>query len=851
MAQITTTSSTTPFAYQYTLIERSLVNGYLYVMVKSSTADRYDLYRSTNGGTSWSLFLSLTRTNVVEIGPIFLLDPRYNILLWCYRTNESSTDRVYVRAIPDLGAATPTWTSEVLVTAWANGGAPGAAITGMALASYVVTGSFVYVVTAIGLVTGGNQLVRVYGLRGSTVLDLAVTGIVNGTVSWGKPGSGRSTPSLEIQHNGDGKTSSTPNLWLSFGRAYLGVVKLAWNGSGWTAPSSMVTVRTDLAGADSISGRWDGVRFVLAVPNPVAGATDTVLIHERDQSNTTTTTRTTPAHPTGTIRNATVSYNAVSRDIRVYAVGTSTTVLYFVDFIRSTGLWGTWGQVSANALLGAAGDNYAVRRGSYGNAKHDVIDARTGTPNITEHFAQSLSYTPYPPTWNLAGQTYTNGGAADVAAALPLAWTFADPDPADTQSAYALSRQVGAGTLAYYRASDATWQATEQKNTSGTNGVTLAAAWAAGSDAQYTFKVKTWDSSDVASLYSDGLVIIPSAKVNPTITAPAAAGTITSDHVTLTWTVSEQSQYRVQLNVTGAELVYDSGWVADTAARSLVIPYTLPDATNWTITLSTRNTEGLASNDVTRQFTVDYLEPPQPSVTAVANPANGVINVTLSSPTPVGAQPTVINREIWRRAWSAPALNANPYFETNASDWTAVNSTIVRSTTYAHQGVASLRLTPNGTGAACYAQCGTVLLDQNAYYTAEAWGRPDTANKPLRVYLHFWSGVTFLSSLQLDMTVVAGGWFHLELTGPGNSVPAADRISMAAGIVQTPAVTDVVYLDEMILSVGTTDAGIRMARDLGSTLATADWRAASGVAYQYRARVTGDNGTSVYSAWVS
>ena len=172
---------------------------------------------------------------------------------------------------------------------------------------------------------------------------------------------------------------------------------------------------------------------------------------------------------------------------------------------------------------------------------------------------------------------FRSGDAADVSSTLVLDWNFVDSDPSDTQSAYAVSRQIGAGSLTYWRASDSTWQATEQKNTSATTGLSLATSWASASDAAHTFKVKVWDTPDAASGYSSGFIVIPSARVNPSFVAPTADQVITISSIFIDWTASEQTAFKVTLESNpGAVIMYNSGWVNSTTTE-FTPPFTLVD----------------------------------------------------------------------------------------------------------------------------------------------------------------------------------------------------------------------------------------------------------------------------------
>lgn len=793
MATIATTTNTTPFIYpSTTLLARDPTTGYLYCMIKASTADNYTIYRSTNGGTSWASFLNLVRTNVTEIGSIFVHSEGW--LYWCYRTNESSQDRIYFRRASLAG--TGSWQGEVQLAAVANGGVAGAIYAGVDL-TVVRTpsaGHFICVVAATN--SGSTHGVTAFGVTISPTTGIPVlnNGIIVGNRLWLFTGSGRITPSIDLEHIGNGEGAGSPNAWIAFGRDKLVMVKMAWNGAGWAGPSSVVAIASSITATNSIAARWDGSRWLMAIQSPTN--TSAVAVYERNQANSTTIVRTTGTHPTGVIRNCTLAYSATSGDIRVYAVGTSTTVLYYADFIRATGLWSAWTSVLATAVLGATGDNFGARRNSYGDARYSVYTAHTGSSTI--HTLQTLAYAPNTPTWTTAGLPYVDGGAADVALPLTLDWIFTDPDINDTQGWFAVSRQIGAGALNYWRASDSTWQVAEVQNAGSSTTLTLAAAWGTDGTAAHAYKVKVWDSAGTASAYSAALTVLPSARVDPVITAPAAAAVLVADSVTATWTAAEQTAYRVSLDtnpgtalnsnpyfetnatnwspsggtfarstaqfhqgvasglltpngvattvevgseqvvadpgtsyrasawvrcaaarnvnigfnfydaagtfigdaiqtvavplttwtlldltatpISGTGLIQikvqmtgtppaghllyidearihgpltsDSGWIADSVTRSYTPAYRLPDVTAWTLKLSTRNLDGLASTEQTVSFTVDFVEPAVPTLVCTPVPAAGWIAVAITNPTPGGGQPVLSYNDLYRRVAS-------------------------------------------------------------------------------------------------------------------------------------------------------------------------------------------------------
>jgi hypothetical protein len=640
---------------------------------------------------------------------------------------------------------------------------------------------------------------------------------------------------------------------VSWGRTTLRMVKLSWQGSsvGWSGPSSSQTIRSGLTAQDYCAGRWDGSQWLMPVISPDDATV--VRVYQRNQANTLTTSYDTPTHPTGNIRTLSCNYDAVNKNIRVYATGTSTAVLYFVDYTRASSTWGAWATVTATAVLGTPPTEWGVRRGgSSGNARMDVITAASGAPNTVTHTAQTGTSTPSTPTWDTTTVPYFNGGAADVAASLTLDWTFTDPDPGDTQGSYALSRQIGAGTLSYWSAAGSTWGASEVQNSSATTAVTLASGWAAASDANYTYRVKVWDSTGTPSAaYSAGLVIVPSAKVNPTITAPTAAQVLNTDQVTVTWTVSEQTTRRVRLSTNpGGLVVFDSGFEAD-SSTSYTVPNRLATGTGWTVELTTKNLEGLASTAQTRSFTVVYAPPPAMISTVTAVPASGWMLVTPSSLAAVGVQPTIVLADLYRRTNVTPILNANTSMAGNVTGWTGTGGTLTYSTTQFHDSPGAARFVPSGAAATPTVESASFVIDPTKVYYGTAWIRPDTANKPITVSVNWYtSGSVLISSVTTTVaTPVAVAWQYLEVVADPTGVTNAARASISIGLTGTPAASDALYADEIELRVYDATAGVRIAAAASATTAIADSGAASGLDYEYRWVATGSNGTTISGPW--
>jgi hypothetical protein len=854
MATVGTTTNGNPLLYAAGTNIGRWLDGTLYASFLDNSGN-VAIYKSTNGGASWALWATWAHSGIQEHAMRVSDSGDVHVVI---RTNESSQDRIYYRRI---STASGVWKNETALGAVANGGVAGAVYGGVDVVHWYRQSSQEHY-TAVGaaVTVGAQHGVELFGLYDNPfngaqpTWNNQIVGVPSAsTRRWLWTGSGRIGLSMDVEHSGSDGNAGTPTFWIAAGRTSLRMIRVGWYGGWWQGPDSPTTILSSITAQNSITGRWDGSRFLAVVPGTAA---DTVMLVERDKANSTTQLRVSGAHPTGNIRSCTLAYDPSNGDVRVFAVGTSTAVLYYASYVRATGVWSGWSTVLATAVLGSTPENYSVRRSASGASKYDVVTAHSGAPNTITHTRQTLTYPPTVPYW----ETPSTGVAQDVNAALVLNWGYSGIDPDDAQTAYALRRQIGAGAFAYFRASDQTWQATEQKNTSGTTDRTLASGWGAGTDANHSYSVKVWNSADVASSYSSALVVVPSVKVQPTITNPTAAMVLNGSRITVTWTVAEQTGYRVHLadGVT-FQAVHDSEFQTDAAARSYEVPYDMPDGGSWQIWLVTANNEGLVSTVVTQLFTTDYTEPPVPATAAVAMSLSGVIRVTTTHLAPAGAQPAVQGIDLYRRpvgAWST-ALNPNPYFEVDASGWQASAAgagaaTIARSTTQKHEGVASLRVTPTAPlGPAAFAELSAAIaVTPGELMTASGWIRPDTANKAVAAFIHwFTSGMVYISTSIKEITPVAGTWIYAEVSA--NAPATAAFAICAAGVSQNPAVGDACYIDEVMLRRGYTGTPVRIAAGIVGGAVTDDWRAKSGVAYEYRGVAYGVNGTVQYGPWTA
>lgn len=830
-------------------VDRQTSTGHLFYI--SWSGNSYQVYRSINNGVSWAAYGSsrTAEATIQEMGSLHV--DWQNRLYFAYRTSVSSNDRVWMQAAV-ITTSAPSWHTALLVASVANGGVAGSALSGMAPGVVRHSDGRTTGFVAVGYQAGTQMGVTAYGFTIAAVgQPVLKTGVIATKRSWQftQAAGGHQAPSVIYEY-------SPAHMWITWGRTYLHCVKMTWNGSGWNGPTQAFRLSYFGAGTpappavDAVSSVWRNPG--LLVCQPYQYDTTLVVVFERNQANTRTTPYLTPVHPAGVVRNCAVAWNNVTRDFRVWAVGTSSSLLYYVDYIQATGTWSGWSTVSATAVAGATPDNWNVRRESFQSAKYDVLYENGGASpwNVT-HVSQDLTYAPFAPRWQFGqggDNMPANGVAWDTARSLDLRWLFTDPDTADVQTAWAISRQIGAGTIQYLRASDSTWQLTEQKNLSGSGLRTLVFGWGAASDANHTYKVKVWDSSDTASVYSDGLTVVPSTPVTPTITAPAVDGqVITTDEVDLEWTVAEQTAYRVRVRIL-AEVLYDSGWISGNADQ-FHIPHTMSDGFNYSLEVSTRNNEGLESAFVQRVIACDIFAPPDPTLTIVALPDIGAIRVTINNPLP-------------------PIANPNPGFNTNTTGWSGLGGTLTWTASNPNLTPGAARLVPSGVAAASYVETAAILSGApGETFTVWGWIRPDTANKPVFAQLVWFNGAVVTTTVSVELPATAGQYQELVLQG---TMPAGSNgVKASVGVRLTPAAGDAFTADDVWLmrgaqpkvrhntivrrkefSIFDTSTMVEVADAVEVNGVYDDGTARSLYPYEYRVLARGDNGTTSYSAWV-
>lgn len=331
----------------------------------------------------------------------------------------------------------------------------------------------------------------------------------------------------------------------------------------------------------------------------------------------------------------------------VYVPLTNKLWIYYPDatdgrIVRRTGVDLTTYQATKEELIvstvgAAGGTNLAVRVARNASVATSVL---VTVAHRASGGALSTSYVNDPYNVAPGEPTLAPKSGFDATTAQVFSWTF--NDPGDTQSAYQL--------VIVDSATSATVLDTG-KVASTTPSRTVAAGTLAN-DKSYLWRVKTWDSLDLASPFSTDGTFSTGAGGSVTITDPATdnpPGIVTDDYV-IHWTVTGTTQNKVRVwvtrNDTGA-VVHDGGWVVH-GLLYWTIAGMVSDVEH-TIRVQVENGAGVRSTIATRLITPSYGTPMAPIVAASGAVSGGHILLSITNPPPIGDRPVVVTNEVWRR----------------------------------------------------------------------------------------------------------------------------------------------------------------------------------------------------------
>jgi len=205
------------------------------------------------------------------------------------------------------------------------------------------------------------------------------------------------------------------------------------------------------------------------------------------------------------------------------------------------------------------------------------------------------------------GDTTLDFGASG---AVTLQWDFTDTSPRDVQTAYQIVVERNTDGTVLLDTGKVASQTTRQR------------AWnlpSANRDEIIRWKIRAWDSDDIAGAYSSYALFRMSDKPTVTITAPADGAALSVGDPTVTWTFAAsagrtQASYRVRFYaVPGGALVHDSGALAGSTGSYTPSSQVL-DVGSYTVTVDSTDSRGLTGTD-SNAFSTSYNAPNSPIFT--------------------------------------------------------------------------------------------------------------------------------------------------------------------------------------------------------------------------------------------
>lgn len=175
------------------------------------------------------------------------------------------------------------------------------------------------------------------------------------------------------------------------------------------------------------------------------------------------------------------------------------------------------------------------------------------------------------------------------------------------------------------------------------------------------------------------------------------------------------------------------------------------------------------------------------------SPTDGVLDVDVE----LLAEPFGLGHQVTLGSTTGPD-NANPFFETTATNWTGINgATVARSTAQFHEGAASLLITPDGTTAAPRAQSEAIAAVPGRFYQVAGWLRsPATPTVGLTIrWYSDGAGTAFISSSGALAAIAANTWTSYTVTAAAPATAQSYRI--APEYSGTPAGSSTLFGDEL------------------------------------------------------
>lgn len=149
---------------------------------------------------------------------------------------------------------------------------------------------------------------------------------------------------------------------------------------------------------------------------------------------------------------------------------------------------------------------------------------------------------------------------------------------------------------------------------------------------------------------------------------------------------------------------------------------------------------------------------------------------------------------------STPTLTDTAYVDelrlSTPASWTGNGGTVARSTVQAHEGAASLLLTPDGVSSVAQARAANVPVTAGNFYVASAWLRSTVARTAgISIIWRDAGGAILSQMLGPTVSMSAGVWTYHEVIGQA-PVGATQATFVAASMSGTPPTSNTMHIDE-------------------------------------------------------
>lgn len=374
----------------------------------------------------------------------------------------------------------------------------------------------------------------------------------------------------------------------------------------------------------------------------------------------------------------------------------------------------TSGNESIFKLLGPfTGNNYGI---------HSLVIRDGANEDDVYLYPMTIPYQPYAPK-DLAPAN----GLPSNDKERPLSWTFSDPVPGDSQTAYQIE---------IYRQSDSAliWDSGKVASTASTVNIPLVAGLV---DAEsYQWRVKTWDTADLEGPFSQLALFKISAKPVIAITNPSTDEVFNTDAPQITWTYTDadgNAQTSAKIEIIDADtqgVVYDSDWIYTSETSFTIANGILANSQDYIARVRVLDSDGIESIPAEETFTVEYIAPPMPSISTSADEYGGV-NIIIEPGIPENNSWQEDRYKIYRREVTETEFTLldalvsvkSKYistFESIVNNWFNQGVATVKIQSESKEGTYSLGMGATGAGTARYT-ADILIEDLNNYNRLQFW----------------------------------------------------------------------------------------------------------------------------------